>query len=90
MRTQLRTARAAAVFASDLATGSRPDVTTVTAAIAAAVHARGGTRGCIAAVATAYGDYPESAARRMRWALGTVTTAYDRRPRIPDRELAAA
>ena len=91
MRSQLLAARAAALFASDLPTGSRPATPIVNAAIAASVHAFGGTRGCVAMMAACYGDYPETAAPRMRWALSLVsTTAATARPPEPDRELVAA
>jgi hypothetical protein len=80
MRPQLLAARAAALFASELPTGARP--ADVGATIASAVHACGGTRGCVAVMAAAYGDYPESAAPRMRWALSVAAMA-------PDRELIA-
>ncbi|WP_246608148.1 hypothetical protein [Paractinoplanes toevensis] len=72
MRSQLLTARAAALFASDLPAGSRPSPQTVDEAIAGAVRRCGGTRGCVAHMAAAYGDYPETAAARMRWARGVV------------------
>jgi hypothetical protein len=90
MRSQLLAARAAALFASDLPAGSRPAPGAVDAAIAGAVRARGGTRGCVAALATAYGDYPECAATRMRWARGVVSTVYGARRAEPDREPVAA
>ena len=95
MRSQLLAARAAALFASDLPTGSRPAPSAVTAVIAASVHACGGTRGCVAMMAAAYGDYPESAAPRMRWALATVSRDF-RHPSgakaqvEPEKELIAA
>jgi len=90
MRSQLLAARAAALFASDLPAGSRPSGPDVDAAIARTVRARGGTRGCVAAMAAAYGDYPEIAAPRMRWARGVVVTVYGERSPEPDRELVAA
>jgi hypothetical protein len=91
MRTQLLAARAAALFASDLPTGSRPAAGTIRSAIAASVHACGGTRGCVALMAAAYGDYPETAAPRMRWALSLVSLApAAAQPPEPDRELVAA
>jgi hypothetical protein len=86
MRSLLFTARAAALFASDLAAGSRPSAPVVDAAIAGAVRRCGGTRGCVAYLAGAYGDYPEIAASRMRWARGVVETVYEPRTR----ELVAA
>ncbi|GAA2645069.1 hypothetical protein Adu01nite_83290 [Paractinoplanes durhamensis] len=86
MRNHLLTARAAALFASDLPAGSRPSAPVVDAAIAGAVRRCGGTRGCVAHLATTYGDYPEIAASRMRWARGVVEAIYGAR----DRELVAA
>jgi hypothetical protein len=89
MRSQILAARAAALFVSDLPAGSQPSDAVVDAAIVRAVLARG-TRGCVAIMAAAYGDYPETAAPRMRWARGVVETVYGaRRPR-GDRELVAA
>jgi len=76
MRTQLISARAAALFASTLASGSKPEANDVAAAIADAVRVCGGTRGCVAVMATAYGDCPETAVPRMRWARGVVLTMY--------------
>ena len=91
MRSQLLAARAAALFASDLPTGARPAPSAVAAVIAASVHACGGTRGCVAMMAAAYGDYPETSAPRMRWALSVASlmAAGATRPE-PDRELVAA
>ncbi|MBG0565819.1 hypothetical protein [Actinoplanes aureus] len=80
--TKLTDARAEALFTSPLATGSRPDHDIVEQAIRAAVRARGGVRGCAADVAAEYGDHPECAVPRMRWARGIVEHLYDiRRPR---------
>lgn len=91
MRSQLLAARAAALFASDLPTGARPAPATVATVIAAAVHACGGTRGCVAMMAAAYGDYPETAAPRMRWALSVASLmAPGATQPEPDRELVAA
>ena len=87
MRSQLIAARAAALFASDLPAGSRPTADTVTAAIRVAVRAHG-TAGCVATLATAYGDCPETAVPRMRWARGIVLTVYGDRRR-PEMALAA-
>ena len=90
MRSQLLAARAAALFASDLSAESRPSTDTVHATIAATVRAHGGTRGCAAEMAAAYGDYPQTAVARMRWARGVVLTAYEaRRPEPETLALAA-
>jgi hypothetical protein len=87
MRSQMLAARAAALFASDLPAGSRPTAFAVEAAIADAVRSCGGTRGCVAIMAAAYGDCPETAAPRMRWARGVVLSAYA--VRSPELALAA-
>jgi hypothetical protein len=76
MRSHLLAARAAALFASDLPAGTRPGADVIEAAIADAVRACGGTRGCVAVLAAAYGDYPETAVVRMRWARSVVEAAY--------------
>ena len=80
MRSQLLAARAAALFASDLPAGSRPSAALVEATIAASVRTCGGTRGCVAALAAAYGDYPETAVARMRWARSVVQGTYESSP----------
>ncbi|WP_328478198.1 hypothetical protein OHA21_26545 [Actinoplanes sp. NBC_00393] len=95
MRSQMLAARASALFASDLSsncrlTDSKIDAAMVDAAIAQAVRACGGTRGCVAAMAAAYGDCPETAAPRMRWARSVVMTVYGSRRPEPERELIAA
>jgi hypothetical protein len=41
----------------------------VTAAVSDSLRRLGGQRGCAAVRATAYGDHPDTAAERMRWAL---------------------
>jgi hypothetical protein len=65
-------ARAEALFTSDLS--ARRDYTQieVAAAISHAMDAHDGIRGCVAQVAAAYGEYPETAARRMRWAREVI------------------
>jgi hypothetical protein len=81
--TALTAARAEALFTSDLATGSQPTRHAVEQAIRAAIRARGGVRGCAAEVAGEYGDHPELAMPRMRWARSVVDCLYqDRHTRI--------
>jgi len=63
----LSTTRADALFASALQPSEDPSAAQVRQAIAAAVRAFG-TRGCAARVAQAYGEHPETAVPRMRWA----------------------
>jgi hypothetical protein len=75
----LTAARAEALFTSRLATGSEPDLDLVEQAIRLAVRAHGGVRGCAADVALEYGDYPELAVPRMRWARHVVTDLYESR-----------
>lgn len=74
--TMLTAARAEALFTSPLATGSRPSHEVVELAIRFAVRAHGGVRGCAGDVAAEYGDHPETAAPRMRWARQLVDELY--------------
>jgi hypothetical protein len=68
------TARADALFASNLSAWSRPTVDEVAAAISDALMSFGGAHGCACEVAAAYGEHPETAAPRMRWALQLTET----------------
>ncbi|MFC4070086.1 hypothetical protein [Actinoplanes subglobosus] len=81
MTTILSAARAEALFTTGLATGSSPAFEVVDEAIRAAVRAHGGTRACAADVAAEFGDHPELALPRMRWALDTVALLYPPRRR---------
>ena len=72
-------ARAEALFTSNLPTGSAPTRADTETAIRQAVHLYGGVRGCASQMAYAYGDSPEAAASRMRWARGVITADYPRR-----------
>jgi type IV secretory pathway TrbL component len=78
----LTAARAEALFTSDLSATSRPTPAQVDGAIQAAVRKYGGTRGCAAQMAAAFGDYPEMAAPRMRWARAVVESAYAQPARV--------
>ncbi|MGK5682992.1 hypothetical protein [Actinoplanes sp. URMC 104] len=73
----LTAARAEALFTSGLSTGSRPTRAVVDEAIRTAVRAHSGVRGCAADVAGEYGDHPECAAPRMRWARSVVEELYE-------------
>jgi hypothetical protein len=64
-----------ALFASTLQGSDEPSATQVRQAIAAATSMLGGT-GCAARVAQEYGEHPETAAARMRWARTTVASAF--------------
>jgi uncharacterized membrane protein len=72
-----RTIRAEAVFVSDLQPSDRPTTSQVAAAVLASLRARGGATGCAAAVAAEYGEHPETAVTRMRWALALVDAGAD-------------
>ena len=76
----ISTARADALFASPLQRSDAPSPAQVHQAIAAAVAAFG-IRGCAARVAQAYGEHPETAVLRMRWARAAVAARVRRRPR---------
>ncbi len=56
-----------ALFASALQCSDNPGAGQVRKAIAAAVRAYGGL-GCVQRVAQEFGDHPEAAVNRMRWA----------------------
>ena len=71
----ISTARADALFASTLQRSDQPSAAQVHQAIASAVAAFG-IRGCAARVAQAYGEHPETAVLRMRWARAEVTAAF--------------
>ncbi len=66
------TAQADALFASVLQRSDEPSAAQVRQAIATAIRAFG-ARGCAARVAQAYGEDPETAVMRMRWARAEVT-----------------
>ncbi|MEU5320912.1 hypothetical protein AB0G67_29765 [Streptomyces sp. NPDC021056] len=74
----LTAARAEALFTSDLVTGSEPTRAELATAIRRAIRSNGGSRGCAGTLACAYGDRPETAVPRMRWALRQVLAAYPR------------
>ena len=70
----ISTGRANALFASALQRSDQPSTEQVYQAIVAAVRAYG-SQGCAARVAQAYGDHPETALLRMRWARAVVNDA---------------
>jgi hypothetical protein len=71
-------ARADALFASPLQRSDQPGARQVRQAIATAIAAYG-VPGCAARVAQDYGDHPDEAASRMRWARQLAPTAAGRR-----------
>lgn len=75
----LAAARAEALFVSTASVTDHLTEPEATALIRGAVLAHHGVRGCAAEVAAAYGDHPEVAQPRMRWALATVDALYPAR-----------
>jgi hypothetical protein len=63
--------RADALFASALQRSDDPSAAQVRQAIATAIGVFG-SQGCAARVAQAYGEHPETAVLRMRWARAVV------------------
>jgi hypothetical protein len=72
----LNDARCEALFASGLQRSERPTAEAAAAAIGRAVR-QFGIRGCASRMAQEFGDHPQAAAERMRWARLVVaeTTA---------------
>jgi hypothetical protein len=66
------TALADALFTSDLSARCEHTPIEVATAIRHAIGTHAGTGGCAAEVAAEYGEHPETAARRMRWARAVV------------------
>jgi hypothetical protein len=64
-----------AVFASDLQRGDEPSAGQVRQAVAAAIRALGWS-GCAGRVAQEFGDHPETAVIRMRWARRVAREAF--------------
>lgn len=74
-RRQVEAARCEALFVSDLQGSQCPDPEQVRQAVARAIRALG-VRGCCARVAQEFGDHPDTAVARMRWARQVVSQAY--------------
>ncbi|MFG1661341.1 hypothetical protein ACGFIY_33020 [Micromonospora chersina] len=70
-----RNVLAEALFASDLQQTDDAPSEVVRAAVADSLG-RHGVRGCEACVAVEYGDHPETAVPRMRWAVSRVRAVY--------------
>lgn len=64
-----------ALFVSDLQRSDQPDREAVRAAVSETVG-RLGEGGCAAVVAQEFGEHPECACARMRWARAAVTEAF--------------
>jgi hypothetical protein len=81
-----RTTRAVwadALFVSVVQCSDEPSGDQVRKAIAAAVRAYG-DRGCAERVAQEFGDHPETAVSRMRWARAAVDEAFGSPEPAPD------
>jgi hypothetical protein len=76
-------ARAEALFTSELPTGSEPTSADIRRAIQCAVRTYGGVRGCASQMAYGFGESPEAAANRMRWARSVVIANYPSRRHDP-------
>jgi hypothetical protein len=70
--------RADALFVSVLQRGDHPSAEDVRQVVAAAVGAFG-QRGCAGRVAQEFGDHPDTAAARMRWARQVAGEAFGER-----------
>ncbi len=66
--------RCEALFASELQPSDALAPGEVTAAISRTVR-RIGVAGCVSRMAQEFGDHPETAAERMRWARGLASAA---------------
>ena len=67
-----------ALFASSLQSSQHADARQVRAAVRHTLRAVG-RGGCVAQVAQEFGDHPETAVARMRWARDAVVSAYSAR-----------
>jgi hypothetical protein len=74
-RLDLTVARCEALFASALQPSDQPDPAQVQVAIMAMVR-QYGSRGCAAWVAQEFGDHPDTAPARMRWASALVAATF--------------
>jgi hypothetical protein len=72
-------ARAEALFLSALQPSGSPAPDQIRRAVTTTLQ-RLGVCGCTAQVAGEFGDHPDTAAARMRWALAAIGTAYPAPP----------
>jgi len=70
--------QADAIFASGLQRGDKPSAGQIRQAIAAAIRALG-YLGCAERVAQEFGDHPDTAVIRMRWARSVAGEAFAER-----------
>lgn len=76
-RRTISSVRSEALFVSGLQPSQEPSAQQVQQAIAGALGWFG-SRGCAARVAQEFGEHPEAAAARMRWARQAVAGAFGR------------
>ena len=74
-RTTFDNVRAEALFASLLQPTDQPSANQVRNAVTVTLRALG-IGGCAAYMASEFGDHPESAANRMKWAKATIRSTY--------------
>ena len=86
-RPSTRAVSADALFASMLQRSDGPSAGQVRKAIAGAARAYGG-RGCAERVAQEFGDHPETAVERMRWARAVVSEVFTSSPLEPAQDRA--
>jgi hypothetical protein len=82
MPTTFEIVRAEALFVSSVQSSDRPEADQVRLAVAGTLR-EVGIRGCAAMVAGEFGDHPDTAVARMRWALDLVRTVYPPRRTAP-------
>ncbi|HYN93053.1 MAG TPA: hypothetical protein VES42_04320 [Pilimelia sp.] len=75
MSSTFLTVRAEALFASALQMSQQPAAEQVREAVTGSLS-RFGVQGCATQVAGEFGEHPETAVRRMGWALTAVQEAY--------------
>jgi hypothetical protein len=75
MSLNLNDVRSEALFASALQPSDKPTAAQVRAAITATVR-RLGTQGCAARMAQEFGDEPQAAVNRMRWARQVIAESF--------------
>ena len=75
-REMIFVARAEALALSTASAAEPLDRTRADAAIRASIRCHGGVRGCLAALAQEFGEHPETAPSRMKWARRTVAEVY--------------
>ena len=78
--------RAEALFASFLQPSGSPSPDQIRRAVTMTLQ-RLGARGCAVQAAGEFGDHPDAAVARMRWALATIDTVYPAPLITPARDL---